>query len=164
MLQASQKTEHQGEKMATRTVHTLAAKAATTLVALLLSWPVQAQQPKVPIPDQIPGTTRVDADGVIKLVEKTPNLVIVDSRVSGDRKQGFIEGSISLPDEETSCASLAKAIPSKATPALFYCNGVKCGRSVVAIRIAKKCGYSQLYWFRGGFEEWLAKRFPVVNN
>lgn len=150
--------------MATRTVRILSAKTATTFVALLLSFSVDAQQPKTPIPDQIPGATRVDADGVIKLVEKFPDLTIVDSRVSADRKQGYIEGSISLPDDETHCASLAKAIPSKATPALFYCNGVKCGRSVVAIRIAKKCGYSKLYWFRGGFEEWLAKRFPVVNN
>ena len=47
---------------------------------------------------------------------------------------------------------------------LFYCNGVKCGRSVVAVGVAKKCGYSNIYWFRGGFEAWLKEGFPFVKE
>jgi len=117
---------------------------------------------KVTIPDSIPGTTRVDAEGVIALAGKTPDLVIIDARIAGDRKHGYIEGSVSLPDEQTSCASLAKVIPKKNSPTLIYCNGVKCGRSVISTRIALKCGYTRLYWFRGGFEEWLANNYPYV--
>lgn len=37
---------------------------------------------------------------------------------------------------------------------MFYCNGIQCGRSVIALEIAKGCGYTRLYWFRGGFAEW----------
>lgn len=117
---------------------------------------------QVAIPDSIPGTTRVDAEGVIALAAKIPNLVIIDARIDGDRKHGYIEGSVSLPDEQTNCASLAKVIPKKNSPTLIYCNGVKCGRSVVSSRIALKCGYTKLYWFRGGYEEWLANNYPYV--
>ena len=132
-------------------------------VAMLLSG-VAAAAPVVPVPEQIPGVKRVDAESLIDLAAKLPKLIIIDARIAGDRKMGYIENSVSLPDAKTNCKSLAKIIPSKTTPVLFYCNGVKCGRSVVATRIALQCGYKPIYWFRGGFEEWRAKQFPFINE
>src|SRR4030065_1441225 len=55
-------------------------------------------------PENIRGVTRVDAKGVLALVEKSSRLVIVDSRIAMDRKQGHLEGSGSLPAPETNCA------------------------------------------------------------
>lgn len=115
-------------------------------------------------PESIDGTIKVDAEAFIELVDKTPDLIIIDSRIPGDRKQGYIEGSLSLPDVDTTCESLAKVISKKESPSLFYCNGVKCGRSAKAINIALGCGYSNIYWFRGGFEEWLEKGYPYLQQ
>lgn len=115
-------------------------------------------------PTEIPGTTKVDAEGVLNLAETISDLVIIDSRIALDRKQGYIQNSQSLPDINTNCTSLAQHLPNKDTHALFYCNGVKCGRSVKAARIALDCGYSHVYWFRGGFEEWKQKNFPFLKE
>jgi len=115
-------------------------------------------------PEYIDGSTRVSAEEFIDLVGKIPNLIVIDSRIAGDRKQGYVEGSISLPDVDTTCRTLAQKIPSKSTPTLFYCNGVKCGRSAKAVAIALKCGYRKVYWFRGGFEEWLSKGYPYLQE
>lgn len=119
-------------------------------------------------PQEIEGVVKVSAEEVFRVFESTPGLVIVDSRLadgpSSGRAQGFIEGSVSLPDIHTDCATLARVIPTKETSALFYCNGPKCGRSVKAVEIAKRCGYRKLYWFRGGFEEWLQKGYPYVKH
>ncbi|MDH5392972.1 MAG: rhodanese-like domain-containing protein [Gammaproteobacteria bacterium] len=115
-------------------------------------------------PEYIDDVIMVGAEGVIELMAKNSDLVLVDSRIRGDRKKGYIESSVSLPDTETHCKSLLKIIPDKSQPALFYCNGVKCGRSAVAIKIAKSCGYQELYWFRGGFEVWLEKGFPFIKD
>jgi rhodanese-related sulfurtransferase len=115
-------------------------------------------------PENIPGTTKVDAEGVLQLVETIPELIIIDSRVALDRKQGYIQGSQSLPDAETTCASLAKHLRAKDAPVLFYCNGVKCGRSVKAALMAMQCGYNRVYWFRGGFEEWKQKNYPFLKE
>ena len=119
---------------------------------------------KVVAPDDIPGTVKVDAEGLLGLVERLPRLVIVDSRIRQDRMQGYIEGSLSLPDVETDCRSLARIVPEKSTPVLFYCNGPKCGRSVHASRKALGCGYTSVYWFRGGFEEWVGKNYPYLKK
>jgi len=115
-------------------------------------------------PEFIGGTTRVNAEELIELAENNPGLLIIDSRITGDRKQGFIEGALSLPDVDTSCGSLSKIIHKKDTTSLFYCNGVKCARSARAIKIALGCGYTNLYWFRGGFEEWLEKGYPYLQE
>ena len=117
-----------------------------------------------PSPEFIGGTTRVTAEELIDLANRLPKLVIIDARMRGDRVHGYIEGSVSLPNVETDCKSLARVIPAKTTPVLFYCNGVKCGRSAVSARIAVKCGYEQIYWFRGGFEEWKAKGYPFLKQ
>jgi rhodanese-related sulfurtransferase len=117
-------------------------------------------------PQEIRGATKVSAEEVFTLFGKTPDLVIVDSRLaagpSSGRANGYIEGSLSLPDTKTNCASLARIIQRKNTPSLYYCNGPKCIRSAKAIEVALKCGYTNIYWFRGGFEEWLNKGYPAI--
>lgn len=115
-------------------------------------------------PAEIPGTTKVDAERLLQLVQKLPRLVVIDARIRSDRNQGYIEDSVSLPDIETDCASIKKVAADKATPLVFYCNGPKCGRSAKSAQKALACGYKRLYWFRGGFEEWRGKDYPVVKD
>ncbi len=113
-------------------------------------------------PENLPNTIKINAEELFELAEKHADLIIIDSRISGDRNKGYIEDSISLPDINTTCASLEKHISTKTTPTLYYCNGIKCGRSVKAIEVAQACGYSNIYWFRGGFEEWLKNGLPYL--
>ena len=117
---------------------------------------------KIVSPESINGATIVDAEGLIEKATQQPQLVMIDSRVSADRKEGFIEGSISLPDTDSRCESLARAVPSLNAPVLFYCIGVKCGCSGRVAMIAVVCGYSNIYWYRNGMEEWQEKEFPQV--
>ncbi|MDH3987046.1 MAG: rhodanese-like domain-containing protein, partial [Gammaproteobacteria bacterium] len=117
---------------------------------------------KIVSPESISGTTIVDAEGLIEKATQQPQLVLIDSRITADHREGFIEGSISLPDTDTSCESLARIVAALNTPVLFYCNGVKCGRSGRAAMIAVECGYSNIYWYRKGMEEWQEKEFPLI--
>lgn len=139
------------------------------IAALLLcasQLPAQAETPaaSTEIPDRIEGAETIDAEDLIHLADTLPALVMVDSRITTDRKHGHIEGSLSLPDIDTDCDSLAALSANKSDPIMFYCNGVKCGRSVVAARKALGCGYDAVYWFRGGFEEWTKKDYPYVTE
>jgi rhodanese-related sulfurtransferase len=112
-------------------------------------------------PETIHGTHKIEAEGLIQLVIQNENQVIIDSRISSDRKLGYIAGSVSLPDTDTNCESLARLIPEKSDPAIFYCNGPSCRRSDNAVVIAVDCGYTNVYWFRGGIEAWKANNYPI---
>ena len=115
-------------------------------------------------PESIKGSTKVDTDAVVELVSSVDNLTLIDSRIMEDRVYGHIEGSVSLPDINTNCKTLAKMVPDHAAPVLFYCNGIKCGRSVRAVNIARDCGYSKIYWYREGFADWQATGLPFIKS
>lgn len=132
------------------------------IICNLISFDLLAE--KIKSPEFIEGVELVRAEEVLSLISYIDDLVVIDSRIRGDRHKGYLESSVSLPDTETNCKSLEKIIPNKNHHTLFYCNGVKCGRSALAINIAKECGYTMLYWFRGGFESWLEKGFPFVKE
>jgi rhodanese-related sulfurtransferase len=111
---------------------------------------------------EIEGVQVLDAESLIELAHASSELIVIDSRISSDRKLGYIEDSISLPDEQTSCNTLNKITSDKTQLLAFYCNGIKCERSMRAIKIAKECQYQNLYWFRGGFQEWRLKDYPYL--
>jgi len=129
---------------------------------IFMSFSVTAMAEKPDSPLTIDGTKKVTAEEVIDLVTNLPDIVIVDARKASDRDgAGWIEGSIGLPNTSTNEESLAKHVASKDTPVLFYCNGIKCGRSVESSKLAVSLGYKKIYWFRGGWEEWTTKGMPI---
>ena len=126
----------------------------------LLGW-MQVQAEEI-VQESIPGTTKISAEELINLAQTDSNLVMIDSRKPSDYAKGYIEGSRNLPDTETTAKTLASHIPSKSTPVIFYCNGIRCGRSANAAKIAVSAGYTNIYWFRGGWGEWTAKGYPTA--
>lgn len=80
--------------------------ACVFVLMLSLLPPVTGFAEGVVVPDVIAGVSRVDAEKLIEL-ESGSNLVIIDSRLLVDRRQGYIEGSVSLTDTVTDCDSLA---------------------------------------------------------
>jgi len=128
--------------------------------ALLLSMPALSGQ----APETIVGATVVSAEELIDLVTKRADVVLIDARLAGDYLRGHIDGAINLPNTETNCHTLVGIIPQRSTPLVFYCNGETCLRSAKSVRIARSCGYVGVYWFRGGFAEWLTKGYPYLKK
>lgn len=113
-------------------------------------------------PEQVEGAKKISAEQLISLAETLPDLIIIDARIKKDRSHGYLEGSISLTNTDTDCSSLTNVVGKIDRPTVYYCNGPKCGRSYASIQIAVKCGYNNLYWYRGGFEDWKSKDYPFV--
>lgn len=113
-------------------------------------------------PMSITGATTVDAKAIIALMESKPDLVIIDNRRAEDYANGFIEGAVRVLDTDLTEAVLASHVKTKATPVLFYCNGVKCGRAAKATEMAVRWGYTQVHYYALGMEEWRALGLPVA--
>lgn len=112
-------------------------------------------------PETITGVEIVSAEQAVAMILSTPQLVILDTRKKEEYEKGHIEKARSMPDVDMQSDSFSSQFPDKNIPILLYCNGINCLRSSNA---AKKClqwGYSRLYWFRGGWQEWMNKALPV---
>ena len=114
------------------------------------------------VPESIAGAEIINAESLIVLAQSVSDLKLIDSRLAQDRSTGFIEGSISLSDLETSCERLRSHLSSKSQAAVFYSNGIYCPRSARAISKALDCGYTRVYWLRAGFEEWRNSDYPYM--
>jgi rhodanese-related sulfurtransferase len=116
-------------------------------------------------PMTVAGATTVDADKLIALIEKEPKLVLIDNRREGDFAAGHIEGAVRLIDTDmTGPEVLARHVATNSTPVLFYCNGLKCGRAAAATAKATQWGYTAVYYYALGMDEWKAKNLPLVKN
>lgn len=115
-------------------------------------------------PAEIKGAKTVNAEQVIDLITKTQNVVVLDNRKQEDFAAGHIEGAVRLIDTDVSAETLAKHVKSKDAPVLFYCNGMKCGRAAKAAEKAISLGYSNVYYYALGMEEWSKKGLPLVKG
>lgn len=129
------------------------------ILCLFITTPVMAEKPTAP--EQVTGTVRVDADQVIMLITSNPDLVVIDARKEAEYIKGHIQDAVSLLNVDMTAEKLAQIAPDKSTPLLFYCNGERCLRSSKASARAVSWGYKTVYWFRGGWNEWLKLGLPI---
>ena len=115
-------------------------------------------------PESMPGTTTVSAEEVIEMILANPELIVIDSRKKTEYIKGHIEGAINILNTELGPEELEFIATDKNTPLLFYCNGVRCLRSSDSLTKAVGWGYTNLFWFRGGWKEWTEKRLPMVTD
>ena len=113
-------------------------------------------------PETIAGAETLNAESLILLAQGVDDLQLIDARLNQDRTTGYIEGSISLSDLDTSCAKLETTVADKGQTLVFYSNGINCPRAARSIGKALECGYTRVYWLRGGFEEWRRGDFSYM--
>jgi rhodanese-related sulfurtransferase len=124
--------------------------------------PATAAAPAADAPMAIDGATTVNADGVIELTLRSPELVVIDARRPADYAAGHIEGAVNLTNDRIHARSLARRARDKDVLLLFYCNGVRCGRAADAARRAIEAGYRQVYYYALGMAEWQERALPLA--
>jgi len=115
-------------------------------------------------PHSIPGALGVSAEEVVDLILSKPDLIIIDARMKTEYAKGHIEGAVNLLNTTLRREDLEEVVPDLSTPIVIYCNGERCLRSSDAVRKALDWGYRNVFWFRGGWKEWMEKRLPVITD
>jgi rhodanese-related sulfurtransferase len=133
------------------------------MISILCSIPTIAES-RPAAPDEIPGAIAVSAEELIKLVFSNPDIVLIDSRKKTEYIKGHIEGAINILNTVLSLKKLQAVVPDKTGAILFYCNGPRCLRSSDSVKKAQSWGYTNIFWFRGGWKEWQEKRFPIITG
>jgi len=142
--------------------------AVTVAFLGLLSLQAYAKAPLVP--QELSGATVLSVEECKKLLEA--KVKVFDVRNELEYEDGHLPGAVSLPYKEKSAKSvnfdmavdhfnLTRLPADKDIPIVFYCNGESCWKSYKASVTAIQAGYKKVFWFKGGFPEWVSKGFPV---
>lgn len=111
--------------------------------------------------DHLQVVTVIDADRLKAWVDQGKKMLLVDSRVAAEYKEGHIPTAINIPAPVMD-QFRAKLPKDRSYPVVFYCNGwPECKKSHEACEKAIQWGYTQIYWFRDGIPAWQAKHYPL---
>ncbi len=120
-------------------------------------------------PRSLEGVTLVTAEQAAEMMQK--GIPLYDTRIEEEHREGYIKGAKWLPYGEKSGKEVGfdaakdhfdvNRLGDKNAPVVFSCNGPECWKSYKSCVAALKAGYKRVYWFRGGFPEWVAKGYAV---
>ena len=103
----------------------------------------------------------LSADEVKAKVDRGTAGLLLDVREKEEVRQGYIPGALSIPRGFLEM-QVEEKIPDKATPIVTYCAGGT--RSLLAGRILKELGYTNVSSMKGGFGGWKNKGLPVQED
>lgn len=91
------------------------------------------------------------------------DFVLIDSRNPEEYEEVHIKGAILIPQKKFD--EYSRNLPaSKSVKLIFYCNGVKCGKSKKAAKQAAEKGYENIYVYAEGMPVWEEKGLPIYKG
>lgn len=109
------------------------------------------------------GYTIISTSELKTLLDSKAKITVVDARSPEEYQEAHIKGAISVPVDQWD--KYDNRLPAdKSSKIVFYCNGVKCGKSKKAGRKALEMGYDNVYVYAEGMPVWEAKGMPFYKG
>lgn len=97
------------------------------------------------------------------MFDQKKDFTLIDARTKEEYQEAHIAGAINIP--EKSFDELVSQLPSdKNSLLVFYCNGVKCGKSKRSAKKAIAVGYTNILIYDEGFPVWEEKGLKIVTG
>ncbi|MEN8142325.1 MAG: transglutaminase domain-containing protein, partial [Thermodesulfobacteriota bacterium] len=102
----------------------------------------------------------IDTDSLKGLLDRGSEISVFDARNPEEYQEVHIRGAGSLPQKKFD--EFIHLLPKdKSQPVVFYCNGVKCGKSKKAAKMALALGYENVLVYAEGMPVWEEKGMPI---
>lgn len=98
-----------------------------------------------------------------QLDSKAAGLTLIDARTSVEFQEAHILSAINIPVTELEKDVAVLKAPKDAR-LVFYCNGVKCGKSGKSALIARSAGYTDISIYADGMPVWEEKGYPIYTG
>lgn len=107
-----------------------------------------------------PDVPQITAEEVKQALGEDQDLLLLDVRTPEEFAKNRIKGAINLPIDQIE-AKIASVIQDKQKIIYVYC--LSASRSVHAVGVMKKLGYTNVYNMTSGLLAWRAKQYPLEN-
>jgi rhodanese-related sulfurtransferase len=97
------------------------------------------------------------------LLDKKADMVLIDARSAQEYQEAHILTAINIPLSVLEKDSSVLSAPKNAR-LLFYCNGVKCGKSGKSALIARSLGYTDISIYADGMPVWEEKGYSIYTG
>ncbi len=117
--------------------------------------------PNYQAPETVPGSIKIDYKEAKNLHDQ--GVLFLDVRGGNAYEKSRIANAQNLDVRSAHFTqkNFKHIVGGPTQEVVIYCNGIKCTRSPLAVRKAVKWGYKKVYYFRGGFPDWITNDFPI---
>jgi len=103
----------------------------------------------------------ITTEGLKELLDGKKDFILVDARTKEEYQEAHIGQAVNI--QEKNFGELAVLLPAdKNSLLVFYCNGVKCGKSKKVATKAQSAGYTNILIYLEGFPVWEEKGMPII--
>ncbi|MBU1405567.1 MAG: rhodanese-like domain-containing protein [Proteobacteria bacterium] len=106
------------------------------------------------------GYALIDTAGLKKILDAGKATTVIDARNAEEYQEVHIKGAINIPEKKFS-EYVSLLPPDTSAGLVFYCNGVKCGKSKKAAIKALALGYTKVFVYDEGMPVWEEKGLPI---
>lgn len=105
----------------------------------------------------------VTTDELKTLLDSGVEMTVVDARNPEEYQEVHIKGAINIP-VKMFAEHQHKLPQDKSAKIIFYCNGIKCGKSKKAAKKAIHSGYTDIAVYAEGMPVWEEKGMPIYTG
>lgn len=103
----------------------------------------------------------INTDELKAMIDNKKDFILIDTRSKEEYEEAHIINAINIPEKQFEKVA-PELIKEKDKMLIFYCSGVKCGKSKRTAKIAESMGYTNLVIYNEGFPVWEERGLKVV--
>lgn len=105
----------------------------------------------------------ISTEQLKQMLDEKKDFTLVDARTKEEYQEAHIEKAVNI--QEKNFDELAALLPANRNALLvFYCNGIKCGKSKKVAAKAQAAGYTNILVYIEGFPVWEERGMPIITG
>jgi rhodanese-related sulfurtransferase len=102
----------------------------------------------------------ISTEQLKQFVDQNEKMTLIDARTPAEYREAHITGAINIPEKEFE-ESKQQLPAEKDALLVFYCNGIKCGKSKKVARLVQPLGYTNILVYSEGIPVWEELNLPL---
>ncbi|MBJ6725592.1 rhodanese-like domain-containing protein [Geomesophilobacter sediminis] len=103
----------------------------------------------------------VSTQALKDMLDEKQAFTLIDARTKEEYQEAHIGKAVNISEKDFD--AVVSTLPAgKGALLVFYCNGVKCGKSKKVAEKARRAGYTNILLYSEGFPVWEEKGMPIV--
>lgn len=103
----------------------------------------------------------ITTDELKSMMDARKDFMLIDTRTKEEYQEAHVINAINIPEKQFEKIA-PEMIKQKDKMLIFYCSGVKCGKSKRTAKIAQSMGYTNLAIYNEGFPVWEERGLKIV--
>ncbi|CAN5736577.1 rhodanese-like domain-containing protein [soil metagenome] len=107
--------------------------------------------------------TKIDRDELKVRIEESNGLVVVEALGPSYFEDAHLPGALNLPHDQVD-EFAPQLLPDKDAEIVVYCSNLACQNSVQASRRLVELGYTRVFEYEDGKQDWIEAGLPVDSS